>query len=509
MLNKITDLQKTAFFSSCIFGFLAHGYMLTNKITSHDDLGSMYGAGGGIANGRWMTGYYEQLFHMINSPWSNGLIVIFLMAISAVMLVKILNIKTQGTAVAMSAIWVTHPCLISTLFYMFTSVPYIIGLSLSILAIWLLVDKINIFRSQLAVLCIIMSLGFYQAFFSVAASLLLIVLIQCIIQLDKSPIKIIKAAVVFLLILSEGMLGYILTQKALVRMTGLELTSYQNMNSLGNVNFDVLPQQIADAYKHFFSSWSFFGIDLPVFKVADILLCLFLCITTLYFICNYIAERQFFKFFCFAVVVCIFPLACNLVYLYGAEGVHSLMVWGNVCAVFLLIVLATNIKNNKISEQNLNKITSIMCGLIILLAIYNCVLSSRVYLQQEYIVNASINYLGTVVTQIKSVDGYGADMPVALVGLCDDSVIYSIDAMYKQERIAGTNTMWQIVNTVIRADWLRNTFFSKYLGFSAVFLNVDECEELRLDPRVQTMAIYPNSGSIGIIDNIVVVHFSN
>ena len=47
--------MKTAFIASFIAGFLAHGYMFTNKLPNYDDIGNLInGYGVGIELGRWM-----------------------------------------------------------------------------------------------------------------------------------------------------------------------------------------------------------------------------------------------------------------------------------------------------------------------------------------------------------------------------------------------------------------------------------------------------------------------
>ncbi len=146
---------------------------------------------------------------------------------------------------------------------------------------------------------------------------------------------------------------------------------------------------------------------------------------------------------------------------------------------------------------------------IILIACLNCELDNRAFMQQEYIVQSSIMYLNNVVAQIKTVEGYDDEMPVAFVGVCIDPAIDRIDSGYHTINLAGANTMQQVVNTAIRWDWTRPAFFGRYLGFSTNFLNWDSCAELQKRPEIQDMPIYPDDGSIKVVDGIVVVHFSD
>lgn len=505
---KFSNIQKNTFLSSLLFGFLAYGYMITNKITNNDDIGLLYGIGAvGISNGRWMSGLYDDIFQTINSPWMNGLVFIFFLAVSAVMITDIFCIKNNMAAVSIGAVWMVFPSHIASLFYMFTAVPYAFGIFLAVSAVWIAVKKRGILPSQTAALCIILSLGFYQAYYPVAAGMLLIGLLQYIFQDDVQPEQFLKKAFYDLGILVEGMLGYILVQKVLVYIFHVEVTDYNNLDKMGTFDLAALPGQIRTAYEHSFSFWQSVS-DTSFFSAVDKIVCVLSVAVFLYGIFRFLIRKNYFKAFCIFCILLLFPVACSLVYLYGAATVHTIMCLGNICPVFLIIIMADDISLDQMAAMGKGYVAGAVCTLAIVLSLYNCALSSRVYLQQEYIMNASIQYLNTVVTQIKCTENYKSGMPVAFVGTCSDPCIQNIDRMYMHVGLVGENTMQDFIYIAISYDWCKAVLFPKYLGFSADFVEWDRCEQMREDVRIQNMPVYPDAGSVGIIDGTVIVRFS-
>ncbi len=505
---KITRIQKNAFLSAVVFGFLAYGYMITNKITSNDDIGFLYGSGGGIYNGRWMLWVYDQFFQMINSPWSNGLLFIFLLAASAMIIVDLFDIKNSLAAVAIGAAWMVFPSNISTLFYMFTAVPYAVGIVLSISAAYIAGKKKGFLASQVSVVCIVLSLGCYQAYYSATAGVLLIVLLQYVFQKDVLPQQIMKKAVYFLGILVEGMLGYLFIQKVLVLVFQIEVTDYNNLSTMGLLNLNELFHQVERAYENSFHFWESISSSSRFFKAVDIVICLLLIIVFLCSVIKFVYKKNYFKLLFAILLFLIFPIACSLVYLYGASGVHTLMCLGNFCPILLLLCTADQINLMKVTARQKICTVQIICILSMILSLYNCILSSRVYLQQEYIVNASIQYLSTLVSQIKSVEDYEAGLPVAFVGICSDPGIQDIDNLYIQTNLVGENTMQHVINIATNYDWCKAMFFQKFIGFSADFVDSNSCEQLKEDFRIQNMPTYPNAGSVQKMDRMIVVRFS-
>lgn len=499
-----------AFLGALIWGLFAHGYMLTNKITSNDDLGVLYSTGAGVYNGRWMTGAFAN-FCLMNMPWFNGIICLLILALSASFIVNSMKIKTPGFSFLIGAIVSTYPVVTSTFLYMFTVVPYMCGFFFAVLASWIVIKSKKYITLQIAVLCIIVSLGFYQGYFPVTASLLLIGLFQYFSDAKYTVKDLIRASLIDLFTLAEGMAGYVIIQKFLLKKSNSVVTSYQNMNIFGKLDFANLPSQIQNAYHNFF--YFFHKLDPNEIYTTNVDLIIFVlfAISCFYYIIRCVVSKKWYAAIFTLCISFIFPLSCNLTYLYGAESVHTLMMFGNMCVFVLIVTFLDKLKLECLISKKNNKkaIVCFCCILIGYISLVNCNLANTVYLTQQHAMNATILYCNRMVERIQALSGYRTDIPVCIVGRHADEAVEKVDAMYIKLDVTGRNSMDIFLNTVLYWDWCQETFFRVYLGFGQSFLKQEDRAVISQKSEVQQMPDYPDDGSIAIIDDVIVVHLSN
>ena len=103
---------------------------------------------------------------------------------------------------------------------------------------------------------------------------------------------------------------------------------------------------------------------------------------------------------------------------------------------------------------------------------------------------------------IKSVDGYRYDMPVALIGTPSVTVTKTRGAM-----IDDTFNIGGKASTNIGAYSYWN-IMTKVIGYDPPVRNSDEDEAYFLNhPEVKEMPVYPDAGSIRVIDDTIVIRF--
>lgn len=164
LYDKIDSKTKAAIFSAFVFGILAHGMMFFNKYSFHDDIQQIFHVGGTYTLGRWFLHFLAKcsqiFFHSphYSLPLIKGLTSILFIAISSVLVIKILRIKYVTTSVLISAIMVVFPVWASVFGYMFTAPYYAFALLLSSFGIFILCKS----QENRTSLCC--SIGIYQAF---------------------------------------------------------------------------------------------------------------------------------------------------------------------------------------------------------------------------------------------------------------------------------------------------------------------------------------------------------
>ena len=130
-----------------------------------------------------------------------------------------------------------------------------------------------------------------------------------------------------------------------------------------------------------------------------------------------------------------------------------------------------------------------------------CHFANAQYLSLHLSYEQSYSFCNTLITQIKSIDGYQDNMPVVLVGekFVDDS-LYHNDVM-RSYAISGKDE-------VLIDAYSRHEFFWFYCGFDAQFMTVGELSE-EAQAEIAKMPNYPNKDSIRILDGAIVVKAGN
>ena len=98
--KKIPAAVKTAFFAAIVFGLMTHLYQFTNKLYNYDELAiTPAGYGIGAEAGRWFLqlfgGYTASWFGNYSLPLLNGLMSLFLVAVSAALVADAFRVKSR------------------------------------------------------------------------------------------------------------------------------------------------------------------------------------------------------------------------------------------------------------------------------------------------------------------------------------------------------------------------------------------------------------------------------
>ena len=174
-----TNLSKyrCTFLSSLIFGALTYVFAFTNKLINHDEVISMFAKGTGASSGRWALDLMHYIFPDFSMPWIYGVISVVLISISICIIVNIFDIKNKWFQIILSGLIISFPSLVGTFSYMFTASSYALSFLLAVASVKMFAQKSWISRI-IAVILLTFSLGIYQSYIAITASLMLLILLQ-------------------------------------------------------------------------------------------------------------------------------------------------------------------------------------------------------------------------------------------------------------------------------------------------------------------------------------------
>ncbi len=214
------------------------------------------------------------------------------------------------------------------------------------------------------------------------------------------------------------------------------------------------------------------------------------------------------------ILVLVFPLACNFIYIMcDEESVHSLMMYGEVFfLVFAIMIVGYHVNDKNSGKAETNKYNStkkykriteiIVYGLVVFFIITYTRFSNVCTLKANLLQNNFISYCNVLTSRIQSAEGYHQGMKVLYIGeldKCEDD--YKVPEQFWNTYIFPYN-----YNSIIN-NYAWKKAMRIWCGFNPEV--IDNTDQWTTDERIMKMPAYPGDGSIKVIDNTVVVKFSN
>lgn len=497
----ISRFDAIVFSSAFVLTFLVHMYTFTHKFLNHDDIGGLYSGVDLLSSGRWFLHFATGINGNFSSSWLGALFGAFYLAVAAVLILRMLRIRRFVPTALTTACLVAFPTVTSTYAYMFCADQYLLALALSAAAAYM-ISREKVPLIILGGVVMSFSMGIYQAYFPLAASLLVIyMLIDAINSRFASFKDFIVTGLKYCTGLAIGMILYFVILKICLKINNVELVDYQGINSMGMVSLGELIERIKAAYisfpEFYFSSpvfHSFFKYIVIASFAFDIMaLALIIKQRRLYKSGVAIAET--------VILLVLLPLACDLVYVMaGMFTVHLVMLFPRVLPLILPAVLASNIDFSISGAKGAGTIT-LTCAL--LLSQFACayeflLIDNRAYFDMDLTYENTYAFMTKLTAKIELQEGFTEDTPVALIGKAD------MGSVIPQSSMTGVFTGNSAANMYTRPQ-----FLSYFLASSYVYADDDTVEQITQSEEFKSMPCYPNEGSIKTIDGVIVVKFSD
>lgn len=494
--------ERCIFISALIIGLLAHGFMLTTKIVYSDEIFYSFGLGATFSSNRWGLGciYYigSKLFDFFSNPMINGLLSICLIALSVMLLYRMLDFKMKISAILLSAVMVSFPVIASIFICMFTAPVYQLALLFSIAAIYILKDELSPHRILLSSILISISLGIYQAYITVSICVTCLVLMNKLLKNTKAA-SVIKNGIVILISGILGLVEYFALNKFFIWATDTVVTDYKGMDSMGTLDLHKIPYMIINTYKEFFLDYTWKGINafpiivigIAVMAIAGIVL----LIKILRKINSHLNKSLF------IVILLFFPLCANSIFLLSTDPSYSVTTLMQYSLVMSFGIPLLVIENTELEIGAGNKLLSkfIIFSFVIVISGY-IYLDNSCYLKATYLQKQADSYYTCMINSIKQTKEYKDEYPVAFIGdfnFEDETIYYNPDI--RNIRVTGYN-----------AESLKNMLIYRPIEYMKINCGyspqiIEDTNALENNTYVKDMPTYPDYGSIKVIDDVVVV----
>ena len=519
--DNIDKRIKMCFLSAFICGLFAHIYALTNHLYNYDELWhTPTGFGTGLEVGRWalsITVWIQKVLFddCFTIPFINGTLTIILYAVAACFVVSALDIKDEFYAIVVGGLMTTFPAFTCRMVFMFTTHYYAIGIAMAAAGAWIIAKKkLNILKVMIAIALTVYGMAIYQANFTTAVCILVGNLLVWLITENVELKTAIKKCINYVLYLGACMALFLAGSKIALSITGKQMETYENLDKMGQLSMEQLIEGIIRCYKTFFK--------LPIIDVYSMnpnrivkiafLICFLVFLYT--FVKVWMMKKEVYLKVLVSLIFAVLPIAVNLIIIMAISSgtMYSIMVY-EIVFVFIISIACleairtcnsdiTAIPNKMVIDKAgtlLNYVTAVMLVITVITYIW---FANGNYLAMEYTNQHDNAYYQTLMTQIKSVDGYHADMPITMIGKpVVDSTYTRQDMIGRTFNISGKSS----TNINAYSSW---NIMTRVLGYDPVNRDSDEEEEyFRGLDEVKYMPCYPSSGSIKIIDDTIVIKF--
>ena len=493
--EKISIQMKTAFLSSIILGFAAHGYMLANKLPNYDDIGNMInGYGVGIESGRWMLTVLGQLTKYLTGlyslPWFNGILSLCIMGAAACLVVCIFDIKDCMLCALTGAIMVVFPAVTGIFFFMFTVIYYTLSILICAAAVYCF--KRYKYGSFAAVILIAMAVAVYQAQLEFVSVLFLLMLLTECLSEQAEEKHIFVMALKCLAVLCAGLAVYLIGVRFFLALKGVELINYQGINELGKIRVSQLPELVKEVYVNYFALFYRNVQGLNLYPAVKLIMALIQA-ASIFLIAAGLRGKSIWVKLEALLFLLLLPAAAGLMYI-AAPGaaVYSIMLYSVVMVYVGFIVLL-----HAVHRYSLLYTGGGIC--VALAVLLYCHFDNAEYLAMTMQYEQAYSYMTTLVTRIKSAPGYEEAMRIALVGNSGNFSDNSFDANSGFVRYEMGGRSQTLLNVHSRRE-----FLVYYIGLAPGFeAGMDDLKGR--EAVVEAMPSYPDDGSVQVVDDIVVV----
>ena len=510
LIQSLPDYVRVCLISTFVWGLLSHGIALTNKFSLADDIHFLFSVGYTTVSGRWFLGVLGKLVSFLfgspnfSLPLFGGLLTIFFTSLSSCVLVHWMDLKSKISWILVSGLLITYPVMSGLFFYNFTAPYYMFGLCLLFCGASILCRHRGIRPFLVGIVLMALSTSIYQAFIPLLLSLLLTFFIKEVLFSDSWDIReLIQEICWYCGACLAMLLLYLLSVKVSTALFQQDLLAYKGISSMGSASLVGYLQRIKLAiYLFFFPAKADRYAFIFPYRLLDCYRLTLVLLLLLGIINAYSAFRHnLIKGISVLLALAFFPLSTNFIYVAcDPEDVYSLMQF-SLLSPFLLACCLSDWRT--LPTLRYGPLRTVVAVVLSIFCLFSVRMDNAVYAKANFAQTRTRSYFTTMVTQIKSTPGYTADTPVVYIGdisKFNDPTFQGLSGFssLSMTPLPYDETPFGVICTAY--DW--QEYLNLWCGFNPPQADAADFSVL---PEVQAMPSYPDSGSIRMINDILVI----
>lgn len=493
---------KIAFFSAVVIGFLTHMYVFTNMLPNHDGLINIYNTQLKFKSGRFFLGPFSGISSFFDLPWIIGSLSVLYLALVAVVLTEIFELRKTPAIILTAGLIVTFPTVAATFSYMFTADGYMMGILLAVLAI--LITKKYKFGFLPASFIFYLSVGIYQANLTIVLNVVSVWFIRELV-LNQTKIKpLFYSLLRYASMTVLGMMFYAFTFKTYQKLFAGEITDYQGLDQIGQRSGSMIDQlvKINHTTMEFFFRGFISNFPINLFEVLNLLLIALIVLAVgLAVFFNKVYASPIRVSLIVVSLICL-PLFSFILY-FVSPGVeyHMLMEMALVLFYLLPIVIYDRLEKLTLAVRWFSWSTVVV---LFLIAFNFAIINNIAYFNMTLKYEKSYALLNRILDRVEQTEGYENASKLAVVGRVTMRTEVASEKL--PENIPSmTGAMGEsfLVEPYHFEYMLANQF-----GKTLTRLDEGQLQTLRESDLVKQMQLWPSKDSIRIVGDTVIIKLS-
>lgn len=505
--TNINPNCKLSFFIGIISGFFIHMYAFTNHLINHDSLYNYATPQDMFMYGRCFLKYACGISSYIDLHWVNGALSIVYLAIICGLLTSIFQLRSKTLCIFMSTFILAFPGVTSVFSYLYAADGYFLAMLCTVLAVYFMTRFDNSWKFfPLTVALFVFSLGTYQAYISVGILTLFIwyllgILLKQFPDEKRLFFHILKSC---LTLVSSIIIYYVCFQLVLYKK-GAELSSYQNMNSMG-ITFRNFYELLSIMKRCLIETIQFLtgtnGSGRIRINSFSYILYFFIALFFMHlFIQNKIYRNKLHLLYLLLLFI-LTPSVCYIYYFISDTVTYHMLMKMSFFLIFILGLLLAD-KIDFTSPLQIG-ICLIFLGTFALITGQYAIDDNLAYqaLNQSY--EKSYGLAVRLIDRIEQLEEYnsGDTVHLATIGSPDNTSYKDISIDDALPEITGIES-----GLIYFEQYHYVTFFEQYLGIPCTSATEQELSSIMTSSEYQTMGIWPASDSVRMIEDTIVIRF--
>ena len=497
-IKGLSTSEKVVFLSIFIGGLIAHLFIFTNIIPNFDGISRVYEEQQMTLAGRWSLHYATVVNWCTQMPLVIGVLSNFFLALSGLLIVRMFRIRSCVLAAVWGIVYAVFPAIADTYAYTFTASAYCIAIFLAVLGV-MLAKKGKWWSIAAGVALLAFAMGVYQAYATVAIVLCVLLVIRQITQPEQEVRDILIAGVKYIVFLIAGAVLYYATLLVFLKVKDLQMWSYLGMSDINQgYPFHLLPTAFKQSYvqvgQFFFGGAN--GLTSPLFFGINILLAAVSAVLVLASVIKQKLYKAPVKLGGLLVLLVLLPLAANFVQIISPMSTPRLLMKFSLVYLYLLPVVLLD----RLEIKGKSCVSLTLVGAMLVSSLYFWQYDNLLYTMLNHAHRSTLSYVTRMVSRVESCEGYQYGMPIVVIGGFPSDK-YDTDI----ETFEVVRSESAFSSSVIPLNKHIYYYLNDWLNVPAQEPADELCLALTATEEFKQMPLYPDSGSVQIIDGCVVV----